>query len=262
MAIITFMSDFGHRDHYVAAVKAKIYSTNPNIKVVDITHHIERFNLPHGAYVLKSIYKDFPKGTVHLVSVNSPGKQEDMLMAIKFEDHYFVGLDNGLFSLLSDSDIQPVVVELNRDSTSSIFPEKTVLANAAVSLASGIPIYNLGRQVPAMKQLLNRQLRLTKNQITGHVIHVDHYGNLMTNITQDLFDTIGKGRPHTLSFARESLDVISKSYDACDHGDVIALFNSNGYLEVCLSLGDASELLGMGYDSAVSITFVADESIG
>ena len=261
MAIITFMSDFGHRDFYVAAVKAKIFSINPNINVIDITHEIEHFNIPHGAFVLRSVYKDFPQGTVHLVAVNSPVKELDKLMAFKFEDHYFVGVDNGLFSLLSEKPMMVIGVELMRDAISGVFPEKNVLASAAVSLASGASIYNLGKQVESMKQMLNRQLRITKNQIVGHVIHVDTYGNLMTNISQEVIENVRNNRPFTVSFGREMVDCIASAYNSQDHGDVMALYNSNGYVEISLSLGNASELLGLGYDSAVTISFVAEESI-
>jgi hypothetical protein len=255
MAIITFMSDFGHRDHYVAAVKSKIFSINPNIKVVDISHSIERFNIPHAAYVLRSIYKDFPKGTVHLVSVNAPNNAQDKLLAVKFEEHYFVGVDNGLFSLLSDKPIMPIAVELNRDTMSNIFPERTVLANAAVSLASGMAIYNMGKQVPAIKQMLNRKVKVNKNILIGQVIHVDSYGNLITNISQELFYNTCSERNFEILFARESINKISATYDYTDHGDVLALFNSNQLLELAISLGNASELLGLTYDSPVRIVF-------
>ncbi len=258
MAIITFMSDFGHRDHYVAAVKSKIYSNNPNINIVDISHQIEQFNIPHAAYVLRSVYKDFPKGTVHLVSVNSPNNAQDKLLAVKFEEHYFVGVDNGLFSLISDKPIMPIAVELNRDNMADIFPERSVLANAAVSLASGMQIYNLGIQVPSIKQMLNRQTRITKNMIAGQVIHVDIYGNLITNITLDTFLKTCGERSFEIIFARESLDKISLTYDHTDHGDVLALFNTNNLLELAISLGNASELLGMAYDSPVRVAFTPE----
>lgn len=259
MAIITFMSDFGQRDHYVAAVKAKIFSINPNVNIVDITHHIEHFNIAHAAFVLKSVFKDFPKGTVHLVSVNSPSLDKDKMVAVKLDDHYFVGVDNGLFSLLSDNYQVPIiVVELNKESQSSIFPEKTVLATAAASLASGTAIYSLGKQLLNIKQMLNRQLRITKHQISGHVIHVDNYGNLITNISFEVFEKAKEDRKYTFSFAREIIDTLSTSYDSTDSGDCIVLFNSNGYLEIAICQGNASELLGLSYDSPVNIFFVAE----
>jgi S-adenosylmethionine hydrolase len=255
MAIITFMSDFGHRDHYVAAVKAKIFSINPHLNVVDISHSIEQFNIPHAAFVLRSVYNDFPKGTVHLACINSPGIEEENLIALEYDDHYFVGMDSGLFSLLSDEPFVPVAVRLNEQKSLGLFSEKSVLAGVAVALASGISLEDLGIPLAAIRQLRNRQLRLTKHQITGHIIHVDHYGNLITNIHQEAFNTIGGGRPFRLVFGREVVEVISPSYGCSDKGDIVVIFNSSRYLEICLNLGNASDLLGLGYDSIVNISF-------
>ncbi|MFN3406082.1 MAG: S-adenosyl-l-methionine hydroxide adenosyltransferase family protein [Cytophagaceae bacterium] len=258
MAIITFMSDFGHRDHYVAAVKAKIFNYNQTINIVDISHEIELFNIPHAAYVLKSVFRDFPKGTVHLAAVNAPSGQDEKPIAVKLEEHYFVGMDNGLFSLISEKP-PTAIVELNRDSSySRHFPAKTVLASAAVSLASGISIYNLGMQISSLRSMLNRQLRITKSMIAGHIIHVDKYGNLMTNITSDVFEKHAAGRNFTINFAREAIDNFSEGYDSSDNGDIVVLFNSNGVLEIAISQGNASELLGLGFDSPVSIHFVGE----
>jgi S-adenosyl-L-methionine hydrolase (adenosine-forming) len=255
MAIITFMSDFGHRDHYVAAVKAKILSINANIKIVDITHSIEHFNIPHAAFVLRSVFRDFPKGTVHLVSVNSPAREKDKMLAVKLEEHYFVGVDNGLFSLLSDK-APTVVVELRPDANySPVFPDKSLLAASAVSLASAISIYNLGKQVKEIKRMLNRQLKVTREQISGNVIHVDNYGNLITNITREIFEKIKNDRGYNVMFGVENLDSISESYDSVENGDCLLLFNSSGLLEISISQGNASELLGMSFDSPISITF-------
>jgi S-adenosylmethionine hydrolase len=256
MAIITFMSDFGHRDSYVAAVKAKIYSINPNINIVDLSHEIEHFNLAHAAFVLRSVFRDFPKGTVHLVSVHAPQHGKDRMIAMKVEEHYFVGTDNGLFSLVTDK--QPtVIVELIKDGAfQSTFPEKTILSSTAVSLASGISIYNVGKQITEFKQLLNRMPRVTKEGIYGSVIHIDNYGNLITNISKEAFDKVRKDRTFTISFAREMTDVISESYESKENADCVVVFNSHGLLEIAISQGSATALLGLSYDSPVKVNFV------
>jgi S-adenosyl-L-methionine hydrolase (adenosine-forming) len=256
MAIITFMSDFGHRDAYVAAVKAKIYNINPNINIVDISHEIQHFNLAHAAFVLRSVFRDFPKGTVHLVSVHAPQHAKDRLIAMKVEEHYFVGIDNGLFSLVTDK--QPTaIVELIRDGAyNPTFPEKTILSSTAVSLASGISIYNVGKQINEFKQLLNRMPRITKEGINGSVVHIDNYGNLITNISKEAFDKVRKDRNFTVSFAREMTDVISESYESKENADCVVVFNSLGLLEIAISQGSATELLGLTYDSPVQVSFV------
>lgn len=255
MAIITFMSDFGHRDHYVAAVKAKILSINPNIKIVDITHSIEHFNIPHAAFVLRNVFRDFPKGSVHLVSVNSPTSEKNKMIAVKLEEHYFVGADNGLFSLLSDKDVF-AAVELRPDASySPVFPDRSLLASAAVSLASGKNMYDLGKQIQGVRKMLNRQLKVNKEQVSGHVIHVDNYGNLITNISREIFEKFRNNRSFVIHFGMETLDTLAESYDSVDNGDAMALFNSSGYLEIAISQGNASSLLGMSYDSPVTIAF-------
>ena len=255
MAIITFMSDFGERDHYVAAVKARILTLNSNANIVDITHRIDQFNIPHAAFVLKSVFRDFPKGTVHLVSVNAPSREPDRMIAIKLEEHYFVGADCGLFPLLSEKE-PTVMVELRPDSKfSQTFPDRSLLATAAVSLASAANIYNLGPQVKGIKKMLNRQLKVTREQISGHVVHVDHYGNLITNIQKEVFDQIQNNRSFIIHFGVETLDLLMETYQGVENGDCLALFNSNGVLEIAISQGNASELLGMGFDSPVTISF-------
>jgi len=255
MAIITFMSDFGWRDPYVASVKAKILSVNHTMQIIDITHEIEHFNIPHAAYVMRNVFRDFPKGTVHLVCVNMPVSGREKIVAIKLEEHYFVGVDNGFFSLLSDK--QPTVaVELRKDDKySPVFPEKSLLATSAVALASGSSIYNMGIELPGLTNMLLQQVKITKNQIWGKVIHVDHYGNLVTNITRDMFHQVYDNRPYSVMFSRESVESISDSYNKVESGECVVLFNSSGNMEIAICHGNASELLGLQYDSQVQIRF-------
>ncbi|HEY0771373.1 MAG TPA: SAM-dependent chlorinase/fluorinase, partial [Sphingobacteriaceae bacterium] len=112
MPIVTLLTDSGESDHYVAAIKAKIISTNPGIGIVDITHAIASCDVGHAAFVLKSVFREFPKGTVHLVGVNAVGSKGDLPIAIQLEDHFFIGSDNGLFSLISEKNYQ-YAVQLN-----------------------------------------------------------------------------------------------------------------------------------------------------
>lgn len=259
MALITFTSDFGLRDHYVAAVKARILSISASLKIVDISHQIEPHNLLQAAYTLKSVFRDFPKGSVHLISVKTPTSASDKLLAMKLEDHYFVGSDNGIFSLLSEK-TPFAVVELKKDISNNnfdaSFPEKTTLAMAAAMLASGGNIYNLGPQISETTSFLQRQLRSSKNQLSGFVVHVDNYGNLITNISKEYFQQVHENRAFIIQFSREEIDNISTSYDEVEGGECLALFNSSGYLEIAMREGNASQLLGMDFESPVNIIFM------
>src|SRR5688500_1902314 len=144
MVIVTLLTDSGESDHYIAAIKARILAVNPEIRIVDISHQIRMFDIGHAAFVLRAVFRDFPKGTVHLVGVDSAGNREDAYIALQLEDHYFVGADNGLFGLITDKSHQQIA-ELNTLNTVvTTFPERDVFAPAAAKLASGVAITTLG----------------------------------------------------------------------------------------------------------------------
>ncbi len=254
MAVITLTSDFGLTDHYVAAVKAKILSQDPQSTIVDISHAVEPYNIPQAEYVLGAVFQDFPKGTVHLVAVDTHGCKTGKYHAAKYKGHYFLLADNGLLSLLTDGK-PDLVVEINTENALVPFPEKELLAPAAVFLAKGGDIEVLGEQTTSFKQLLNRQLRLNDHSITGHVIHVDRYGNLITNITRDSVDTIAHGRNFTIHFARETVGRVHPNYNQVDDGDCCCIYNNLGQLSIGINKGNASELLGLGFDSQIDIRF-------
>jgi S-adenosyl-L-methionine hydrolase (adenosine-forming) len=255
MAIITLLTDSGESDHYVAAIKAKILSVNPGLTMIDISHKIEPCDVAHGAYVLKSVFADFPKGTVHLVGVDSSGNREDAYLALQLDDHFFVGVDNGLFGLISDKTHQQVV-ELNSvNPIQTTFSEKDILAPAAAKLASGVAITTLGKPLTSFRKMINRQVKATKRIIAGHVLRVDNYGNLITTINKVDFDILTKGRGFTIQFGGEKFRRIHTNYNQTEQGDCFLIFNSQDLLEIGIYKGNASELLGLQYDSPVNITF-------
>jgi S-adenosylmethionine hydrolase len=255
MAIVTLLTDLGESDHYVAAIKAKIISINPGIRIEDVTHNILPSDIAHAAFVLRAVFRDFPKGTVHLVGVNSTGNKGDAFIALQLEDHFFVGCDNGLFGLISERPHQQLV-ELNVINTiNTTFPERDVFAHTAVKLASGVSITNLGKPMPMFKKMIDRQVKATKKQITGSIIRVDSMGNLITNITQEVFDILSAGKTYTIMFGGEKFRKIHTQYNQAEQGECFILFNSLGLLEIGINKGNAAELLGMEYDGVVNILF-------
>jgi hypothetical protein len=255
MAIVTLLTDSGESDHYVAAIKAKIISTNPGIGIIDISHAIKLCDIGHAAFVLRSVFREFPKGTVHLVGVDATGNRGDAAIAMQLEDHFFVGSDNGLFGLISEKSHQ-YLVELNSINTiSTTFPERDVLAPAAAKLASGVSITDLGKPLASFKRMIDRQVKATKKQITGQVIHVDGAGNLITNIPKQAFDVLSRDKAYTIQFGGEKFRRIHTQYHQAEQGECFILFNSLDLLEIGIYKGNASELLGLSYDSMVNIIF-------
>ena len=255
MAFITLLTDYGESDYYVAAVKAKILSINPVLRIVDITHQVPTCDIAHGAFVLKNVFQNFPKGTVHLVGIDEGGQTGDSFIALQLEGHYFVGVDNGFFGLLSDVQARYVVNINTLKPVETTFPGRRILAPAAARLASGTAITDLGPPVEQYKRMLPRQLKANKGLISGHVLRVDHYGNLITNIDRRTFDILWKNRPFTLNIGRDQTNRIHEQIHQVEAGDLFALFNDHGLLEIGINQGRADQLLGVSYDSPVLLKF-------
>jgi S-adenosylmethionine hydrolase len=255
MAIITFMSDFGENDHYVSSVKAKMLAINPELKIVDISHHITPFDITHGSFVLKSVFREFPAGTIHLSTINTVENRNYIIALI--EGHYFIGADNGLFSLISEKSPEIIVRLSHPDIDYTVFPSRDIMARSAAMLAAGTPVRDLGQVVDDFKKLLGRQLKATRKQISGNVIRVDHFGNAITNIDQEIFSILRKDRGFVVKFGREEISEIHSTYAAVDPGECFVVFNSNGLLEIGINKGNAAELMGLDFDSPVVINFEA-----
>ncbi|MDH5367820.1 MAG: SAM-dependent chlorinase/fluorinase [Cyclobacteriaceae bacterium] len=254
MAIITLLTDFGTTDYYVASLKANILSINSALTIVDISHNIAQSDISHASYVLKHCYRDFPEGTTHMVSVGTTGHPEEKMIAIKLNGHYFVGTDNGLFGLISDNEAQ-LTAEIPSTNTPSTFIAKQLLSTTAAKLANGTSLKDIGKPIPAYKKMLSRHLRATKKQIVGNVIRIDHYGNLITNIEHKAFEKLHQNRQFSISFGRYQSRSIHKYYGQVEPGDYFVLFNDSGLLEIGIYLGNASELLGLEFDSTIMINF-------
>lgn len=256
MAIITLLTDFGDKDHYVAAVKGKILSFAPSARLIDITHQIPLSDISAAAFTLGSVFNNFPAGTIHIAGVQQQlHNQPENMLAAKLDGHFFLLPDNGLLSLISKN--EPVQkVNLLQNTSNHAFVVRDVLAPAAAKLAAGVNITDLGEPAADIKRLVNRAMRATMKQISGHVIRVDNYGNLITNIQQQDFDIISSKVPDfTIIFGRERHLRIHHEYCSVEAGEIFIIFNSQGLMEIGINQGNAEQLLGLTYDSPVMINF-------
>lgn len=256
MPIVTFLSDFGWHDHYVAAVKAKILSEKPDAQIVDITHNIKQYDIIHAAHVLKSVYQDFPKGTIHLVAINLKNQAAAELLAVTINEHHFLVSNNGLLSLIEEK-LPSEIIALNTKNTDSVFPAKDELASIAAQIANGKKIASLGIALEENKYKRFMPLRVKANRemIQGHVVHIDAFGNLVTNIQKMDYDILSKDKSVVIKFRNYGLTQVSKQYYETKGGEAFAMFNNQGFLEIGIKEGNAAELLGLEYSSMVSIRF-------
>ncbi len=252
MPLVTFTSDFGTSDHYVASVKATLLSTDPGLQIVDISHDIEPFNIAHMAYVVRSVYQQFPQGTIHLVGANGNNPNLDTILLSEINGHFFVAPDNGIISLISEQN-RPVVFAISSEKITNF--NTLGAAKIACSLAKGDKPEDLGTHTERYVQLMLRQVKATRKEIAGHVIRVDHYGNLITNIKKLDFDILSKNRRYSLIFGRESVSRIHQSMTDVEPGEAFFVFNEEDLLIIGINQGHASQLLGLNFDSPVNIQF-------
>ena len=282
MSIITFTTDYGLKDHFVGALKGKLLTEYAEATIVDISHDIDPFNTAEASYIIGASYANFPKGTVHLIGVDAELNKENQHIAIQWDDHYFIGADNGILSMLIQN-IKPqkIVTITIHDRLPVNATDLDVFVKVACHLAKGGLLNVIGKEINSIKQITELQPIVAddKNSIKGYVIYIDHFGNVVTNITKKLFLEIAKGRPYEIPimqgknqkrmapikniWAKYSDIANAGNYDIKNYeGDKLAIFNEAGHLEIAIfrsnpsNVGSASSLLGLGYRDAITVNFL------
>ncbi|MEO5911802.1 MAG: SAM-dependent chlorinase/fluorinase [Pelobium sp.] len=259
MAIITLTTDLGYKDFYQAALKGSILNTLPNVNIIDITHEIQAFNISRAAFILKNCYNYFPKGTVHLIGIDTVYSADTKYLAIKYRDHYFVGSDNGVFSLIFEEEPQEIVeINIMQDLNFLHFPLADIFVKAACHLANGGNLKAIGIPTEEIEQRTNLHPVIDQNQIKGSVIFIDSFENVITNVTKDLFTKVQNGRNFILSFKRnETINQLSWHYDEVPEGEKLCLFGISNHLEIAINKGKAGGLLGLNINDIIRIEFKA-----
>ncbi len=273
MPIITLTTDMGLKDHYVASIKGAILSQIDQIHIIDITHEVQSFSVLQATFVLQNCFDEFPKGTIHIMGVNSEpmiNLTDDSLSSypaiMLYKDHYFISNDNGFFNLLiGNNEYQGFwrIDDVLSSKNVFKFPTKNILVPAACKIASGIDINSFCSEHDDFQRAITFQPIFEENVIKGNVIHIDHFGNLITNITRANFNKFDKEIPFTIFFRRKEyfIDTISISYSDVPRGEKVAIFNSNDYLEIALNQGatdrrnSATALFGMSINDIVRVEF-------
>lgn len=256
MAIITLTSDWGTSDYYLAAVKGTILSQLPDAQIVDISHHIRPFDLESAAFTVRNCYRSFPPGTVHIIGINTEESVETPHIAIFANGHFFVGTDNGIFSMILGDEIDEIVeLDIPQDSDFFTFSTRDRFVKAAVQIIKGVPLSSLGDPHEQLMQRILFQPTIDANTIKGMVIHIDAYENLITNITEKLFRSERKGRSFEIYFGGYKLYKIQSGYNDVGIADLLALFGAHGLLEIAINQGKAASLCGIERNNSVVVTF-------
>lgn len=274
MSIITLTTDYGSKDHFVGALKGKILSEYSEATIVDISHHIDPFNTVEASYIIGASYASFPKGTVHLIGVDIELNKENQHIVMQWNDHYFIAADNGILSMLSQKIVPQKMVAINiHDRFPSEATDLDVFVKVACHIAKGGLMNVIGKEIKGIKQVteLKAIVSADSNSLKGHVIYIDHFGNVVTNISKKQFIEVAKGRPYEIMFKANNIKTILPNYSAIANsdkhpikhyeGEKLAIFNEAGFLEIAIfksnpsKVGSANSLLGLNYRDVINIVF-------
>jgi S-adenosylmethionine hydrolase len=255
MSIITLTTDYGLKDHFVGSLKGKILSEYSEAQIIDISHDIDPFNTAEASYIIGASYLSFPKGTVHLIGVDIERNKENQHIAMQWNDHYFICADNGILSML----------------TQKIVPEKIVAINIHDRFPAESTDLDIFIQVKEVTEL-QAVVAGDGNSIKGYVIYIDHFGNVITNISKKQFLEISRGRPYEIVMNTKNIKTILPNYSAIAtsdkypiktyEGEKLAIFNEAGFLEIAIfrsnpsKVGSANSLLGLNYRDVITIQFL------
>lgn len=255
MPVITITSDFGWQDYYLAAIKGHLLCQTLQYPLVDITHNIESHDIVQAAFIFKNAWKNFPKGSIHLISVKNFYGEKKRFLIFQKQGHYFVGPDNGLFSLVFENWPDEPVYQLEPDETTH-YAVKELFGKAVQQISNKKDLKELRGPLKDVVKGITFQPVITKNEIRGSVIYVDRYENVIVNISQVLFEQMLGDRDFQVNFKRhDPLRQICEHYYDVPVGEPLCLFNSSGYLELAINMGKASSLLGLEVEDAVHISF-------
>lgn len=252
MALLTLTSDLGTRDFYLAALKGAIISHCGYIPMLDITHAVKPYDIKEAAFTVRNAYRYFPKGTIHLVHVNSADADAKLLIAVA-DGHYFVTFDNGFLSLAFEKTPHQTyqVNEEILEGNSLLYEEG--IAKVIELLSNEYKPSDFGHLTTETVNYRLLQPIASMGSVRGTIVYIDHYGNAITNISRKLFDDFIGDKRFTVLANVGQTKTISKKYSDADVGDMVCLFNASGYLEVAMNKGKAELLMGLKIDMPVMI---------
>jgi len=274
MSIITLITDFGHKDYFVGALKGKILSEQKDAVIVDISHEIDLFNTLEASYCIEAAYSNFPKGTIHIIGVDSERVDNTQHIAMQWDDHYFICADNGILNPLIQKIIPQKIVTITiHDRLNTDVSDMDVFAAVACHISRGGLLNVIGKEIKSLKSVsvLTSAISDDLAEIKGQIVYIDSFGNCVTNISQKQFNDTVRGRKFEIIIKNKKISRLHRNYSDFPisdtkqlkdlEGDFLALFNENGYLEIAIyksnpkTVGSASTLLGLHFRDSISVKF-------
>ncbi|MFC1541352.1 S-adenosyl-l-methionine hydroxide adenosyltransferase family protein [Candidatus Latescibacterota bacterium] len=259
--IITYTTDFGISDPYAGIMKGIVLSINPKACQIDITHEILSHDIIHASFIIVNAYHHFPKGTIHVAIVDPGVGGERKNIAVLTKNYFFVGPDNGIFSnVLSKESISEIREIKNppfiKKTISSTFHGRDVYAPCAGNISAGKKFTEIGPLIDNILYLDYPKVKESKTSLTGEVVFIDSFGNMITNISEHLLKSFTKDKSFEIYFSAERFKKISTYYSQIPRGKPLALIGSTGYLEISMNGGKASSYFMTSVGASITIQLI------
>ncbi len=256
MRIISLLTDFGLEDNFVGVMKAVILNINPKASIVDICHNLNAHNIKAAAFILEASYRYFPKNTIHLAVVDPGVGSSRKKILVKTADFIFVGPDNGVLSLALQNQKIEKILEITNTKyflrpVCDTFQARDIFAGVAAYLSIGERIESFGKKITTIKSLNLPKFKINRNNLIGEVIYIDRFGNLITNIDKKAFTGFVANNRFEIKINNKIIKSLSRSYADVKRGELLAIFDSFGNLEVSVNRGSAKDCLGAKETAAV-----------
>jgi S-adenosylmethionine hydrolase len=258
MSIISLITDFGLKDNFVGVIKAVILGVNPDSQIVDICHEIKPQDILEAAFLLRGSYRYFPRDSLHVVVVDPGVGSRRRKILVKTKNYYFMAPDNGVLSLALKEELPLKIIEITNEKyflkpASNTFHARDIFAPVAGFVSKGIHINQFGRATKSLKELEIPEVKIKSDSLSGEIIYIDRFGNLVSNIGKKQLDNFIKNKKFRILIGKKSIERLSRAYSDVAPLQPLALMDSFGYLEIALNLGSAKDYFGIDKGDEITI---------
>ena len=257
MPVLTLTTDWGLRDHYLASFKGRLINVLPKVQLIDISHEVERFNTMQAAFIIQNSFRKFPAGSIHFIGLsgNENCTIKHPFVIVRVDGHYLFGEDTGIFTLILGNS-KKEIVRLNLEKNTSRNEMHESILRTLGEMHAG-KFLELGKEDTVLQESYFAQPTVDTNTIRGTIIFIDSFGNAVVNISRQLFEQEKRNRKFIIHLRKSTynVDEISHDYEDVEVGEMLALFNQDGFLEIALNKDSACKLLGLKLMDPIRIEF-------
>lgn len=258
MPVVTLTTDWGNRDHHLASFKGMLAVQCPDAKVIDISNEVDHFDILQASFILKNCYRKFPEGTIHFIGIrgNETRQKSRGYLLVECNRHFFIGYDNGIFSLMLDDAQKKVFVPpIDND-----IPDHEIvlrIGEIIELLLKGEQPETFCEQTDELISVINSRPSFDQDVIRGSIIYIDSFQNIISNIHRDVFRSLVQGRSFSIVVRNHECKFrkVNTHYSEVEMGEPVCMFNENGLLELALNASNAAGLLGVKVFDNIRIEF-------